>query len=67
MRMHHSSKIAIGIYLATIFISFSVYLSIILITSMSGHDVSQIVLDSKQQHHTSMHQDHLSLPKISFD
>ncbi|EHJ08157.1 hypothetical protein [Staphylococcus simiae] len=67
MHMHHSSKIAIGIYLATIVIIFSVYLSIILITSMSGHDVSQIILDSKQQHHTSSHQNHLSLPTISFD
>lgn len=67
MRMHHTSKIAIGIYLASIFVIFSIYLSIILITSMSGHDVSQIVLDSKAQHHTSVHQDHLSLPKISFE
>lgn len=46
MQLSHSVKVAISIYLALIFITFTSYLVIILYTSMTGHDVSHFVLDS---------------------
>lgn len=67
MQLSHSVKVAISIYLALIFITFTSYLVIILYTSMTGHDVSHFVLDSQHtQHHGALSQKHLSLPEISF-
>ena len=63
MQLSHSVKVAISIYLALIFITFTSYLVIILYTSMTGHDVSHFVLDSQHSHHGSLTQKHLSLLK----
>ncbi|EZI08026.1 hypothetical protein SA21338_0058 [Staphylococcus aureus subsp. aureus 21338] len=54
MQLSHSVKVAISIYLALIFITFTSYLVIILYTSMTGHDVSHFVLDSQHSHHGSL-------------
>ncbi|MCT6568569.1 hypothetical protein N4308_15330, partial [Staphylococcus aureus] len=66
VQLSHSVKVAIYIYLAIIFITFTSYLVIILYTSMNGHDVSHYVLDSQHTHHGSLTQKHLSLTEISF-
>ncbi|RZI06309.1 hypothetical protein EIG89_17185, partial [Staphylococcus aureus] len=53
MQLSHSVKVAISIYLALIFITFTSYLVIILYTIMTGHVLSHFFLVSHHSHHVS--------------